>query len=92
MILFFFEIFLNYKKQWIIHTDNQMIIHFGMKKFLREKILFSILFNRILVPSDSVGAIIGKQGSTVKQIKQTAHAKYIFDILCLLIKIILELM
>jgi len=30
---------------------------------------------RILVPSDSVGAIIGKQGSTVKQIKQTAHAK-----------------
>lgn len=31
---------------------------------------------RILVPSDSVGAIIGKQGSTVKQIKQAAHAKY----------------
>ncbi|CAF1204566.1 unnamed protein product [Adineta steineri] len=30
---------------------------------------------RILVPSDSVGAIIGKQGSTVKQIKQTTHAK-----------------
>ncbi|CAF4594400.1 unnamed protein product [Rotaria sp. Silwood2] len=30
---------------------------------------------RILVPSDSVGAIIGKQGSTVKQIKQAAHAK-----------------
>ncbi|CAF1124334.1 unnamed protein product [Rotaria sordida] len=30
---------------------------------------------RILVPSDSVGAIIGKQGSTVKQIKQTARAK-----------------
>ncbi|CAF0864069.1 unnamed protein product [Adineta ricciae] len=30
---------------------------------------------RILVPSDSVGAIIGKQGSTVKQIKQITHAK-----------------
>ncbi|CAF3385033.1 unnamed protein product [Rotaria sp. Silwood1] len=30
---------------------------------------------RILVPSDSVGAIIGKQGSTVKQIKQKTHAK-----------------
>ncbi|UJR35485.1 hypothetical protein I4U23_028240 [Adineta vaga] len=30
---------------------------------------------RILVPSDSVGAIIGKQGSTVKQIKQSTHAK-----------------
>ncbi|CAF1600408.1 unnamed protein product [Rotaria magnacalcarata] len=30
---------------------------------------------RIVVPSDSVGAIIGKQGSTVKQIKQTARAK-----------------
>ncbi|CAF4547620.1 unnamed protein product [Rotaria sp. Silwood1] len=30
---------------------------------------------RILVPSDSVGAIIGKQGSTVKQIKQAARAK-----------------
>ncbi|CAF4054425.1 unnamed protein product, partial [Rotaria sp. Silwood2] len=29
----------------------------------------------ILVPSDSVGAIIGKQGSTVKQIKQKTHAK-----------------
>jgi predicted RNA-binding protein YlqC (UPF0109 family) len=35
---------------------------------------------RILVPSDSVGAIIGKQGSTVKQIKQAAHAKYILPI------------
>ncbi|UJR10444.1 hypothetical protein I4U23_014648 [Adineta vaga] len=30
---------------------------------------------RILVPSDSVGAIIGKQGATVKQIKQNTHAK-----------------
>ncbi|CAF0833533.1 unnamed protein product [Adineta steineri] len=30
---------------------------------------------RILVPSDSVGAIIGKQGTTVKQIKQTTHTK-----------------
>ncbi|CAF1161516.1 unnamed protein product [Adineta ricciae] len=30
---------------------------------------------RILVPSDSVGAVIGKQGATVKQIKQTTHAK-----------------
>lgn len=30
---------------------------------------------RILVPSDSVGAIIGKQGSIVKQIKQNTHAK-----------------
>ncbi|CAF4657594.1 unnamed protein product [Rotaria socialis] len=30
---------------------------------------------RILVPSDAVGAIIGKQGSTVKQIKQKTHAK-----------------
>lgn len=27
------------------------------------------------MPSDAVGAIIGKQGATVKQIKQTAHAK-----------------
>lgn len=30
---------------------------------------------RILVPSDSVGAIIGKQGSIVKQIKQNTQAK-----------------
>jgi predicted RNA-binding protein YlqC (UPF0109 family) len=35
----------------------------------------NIFFSRVLVPSDSVGAIIGKQGSTVKQIKQSAHAK-----------------
>lgn len=37
--------------------------------------LFSSMIFRILVPSDSVGAIIGKQGSIVKQIKQTTHAK-----------------
>lgn len=30
---------------------------------------------RILVPSDAVGAIIGKQGSIVKQIKQTTQTK-----------------
>lgn len=30
---------------------------------------------RILVPSDSVGAIIGKQGATIKQIKQNSHAR-----------------
>jgi len=34
---------------------------------------------RILVPSDSVGAIIGKQGATIKQIKQTTHAKVDVD-------------
>lgn len=56
-----------------------MIIHFGTR---RIRLIFENHSNensspmfRILVPSDAVGAIIGKQGSTVKQIKQTAHAK-----------------
>jgi predicted RNA-binding protein YlqC (UPF0109 family) len=38
-----------------------------------------VVWFRILVPSDSVGAIIGKQGATVKQIKQATHAKYLVD-------------
>jgi predicted RNA-binding protein YlqC (UPF0109 family) len=46
-----------------------------MNFFLFSFIDEIISYYRILVPSDSVGAIIGKQGSTVKQIKQSAHAK-----------------
>lgn len=40
-----------------------------------KKLFYFIFLRRILVPSDSVGAIIGKQGTTVKQIKQKTHAK-----------------
>ncbi len=54
-----------------------MIIHFGKNyPFLFVIGLVCYFVYRILVPSDSVGAIIGKQGSTVKQIKQATHAKY----------------
>ncbi len=55
-----------------------MIIHFGRNNIYLRKLnnsIYIFIYYRILVPSDSVGAIIGKQGSTVKQIKQTAHAK-----------------
>ncbi len=50
-----------------------------INNFLKKKLFINEFYsNRILVPSDSVGAIIGKQGSTVKQIKQATHAKYAF--------------
>jgi transcription antitermination factor NusA-like protein len=50
-----------------------------INNFLKKKLFINEFYsNRILVPSDSVGAIIGKQGSTVKQIKQATHAKYSF--------------
>lgn len=33
---------------------------------------------RILVPSDAVGAIIGKGGQTIKQLTQQSKAKYVY--------------
>ena len=53
-----------------------MNIHFGRTPVRSPRALTFARRFRILVPSDAVGAIIGKQGSTVKQIKQTTHAKY----------------
>ena len=64
------------QNQWITHTENQMIIHSGIQDCLAEDRRHKSRYHfRILVPSDSVGAVIGKQGATVKQIKQTTHAK-----------------
>ena len=71
-----FNLFLYaYEQKWIIHMNNWMNIHFGRDPFRAGRACTSHLWFRILVPSDAVGAIIGKQGSTVKQIKQTTHAK-----------------
>jgi ribosomal protein S3 len=63
--------------------DNQVIIHFGRVSATKGSFNAEVstylslsLWFRILVPSDAVGAIIGKQGSTIKQIKQSTHAKY----------------
>ena len=52
-----------------------MNIHYGKMKFCQSRMKGILIRFRILVPSDAVGAIIGKQGSTVKQIKQATHAK-----------------
>lgn len=35
---------------------------------------------RILVPSESVGAIIGKAGQTIRQLTQQTRAKYVSSI------------
>jgi len=49
-----------------------------MKVFFMFFLIFSILFFllRILVPSESVGAIIGKGGQTIRQLTQQTRAKY----------------
>ena len=64
--------------------QQRTITHFGRfhaekTRFFVSNIVLFLYFpfsSRILVPSDAVGAIIGKQGSTIKQIKQATHAKY----------------
>lgn len=78
--IFLFRILLSFtltnKSQWTTHRDNRSITRSGSCTNTPSPSPCSpSLSPRILVPSDAVGAIIGKQGATVKQIKQTTHAK-----------------
>lgn len=55
-------------------------------KFLKRLCMFCfkcssrVLFSRILIPGDMVGAVIGKGGETVRKMSNTTNARYDFSV------------
>ena len=50
--------------------------------FLKQNVRLLVIFNlhRILVPSDFVGAIIGRKGQTIRNITTQCKARYVSDL------------
>ncbi len=71
---------LTQKKKKKIFTQKKKIFtqkNFHSKKFSLKEIFtqLTLIFNRILVLSDMVGAIIGRSGGTIRQITQQTRAR-----------------